>query len=73
MRPPYQCRDPGSAGAGPTVRWPYLLPVFAFQVAVSALYIAAFLRARAFEHATAPAGRDASASNRPLITRTRAC
>jgi hypothetical protein len=50
------------------VRWPHLLPVFAFQVAVSALYIAAFLRARAFEHATAPADRDASASSRPLIT-----
>jgi hypothetical protein len=50
------------------VRWPYLLPVFAFQVAVSALYITAFLRARAFEHTNAPADWDASAGNPPLIT-----
>lgn len=42
------------------VHWPYLVPMFAFQVGVSGLFIAAFLRARAFERTTAPADGDAA-------------
>lgn len=47
-----------AVGSG-LVELPYLVPVFVFQAGACALFTGAYLRARAFEHATARGDRDA--------------
>jgi hypothetical protein len=44
----------GYAISSGLVRVPYLIPVFVFQIGASALFLAAYSRARAYQHTIAP-------------------